>query len=137
MSNEELDYGAMTSFGDDEPSGEIKNVKVYDGKGYYVTVRLTDIPNARFTEDENPDTGEPERGLFIPLRHSGVTVTPKKKVLMVCKAEISQVPQNGYTHLLTQICDMDTLKERQRLGFHTGFCGKMRPIGSKKNNKKY
>lgn len=80
MAEDSIDYSALTSYGSDETPSGIGNVKVYDGKGYYVTVRLSDIRGSRFEECENPDTGEPERGLFIPFKHSGVTVTPKKNV---------------------------------------------------------
>lgn len=135
--NEDLDFSAMTSFGDDEPSGDIRSMKVYDGSGYYVTVRLTDIFGSRFVEDENPDTGEPERGLFIPLRSSGLTLTPKKNVLLTCKMECSQIPSSHHTHLLTQVCGTEVFRERRRLGYQQGFIGFARPIGSKKNNKKY
>lgn len=125
-------YAELTSFdGDGGSSGTITGMKVYDGHSYFITVRLSDIFGAELTEVDDPETGEPRRGIFIPFRNSGLTVTPKKNVLLVCKAELAQVVSSKYTHLLTQIADKNIQIERQKLGFKSGFVGHMRPVGPK------
>lgn len=125
-----IDYGALV--GQDEGSDlGIRSVKVYDGKGYYLTIRLSDIPFSTIVSIED-DEGRDVQGLFIPFRGSGVTVTPKRNVLLVCKAEQAQIASSKHTHLLTQICDRDVAAERRRLGFHDGFIGHMAPIGYRK-----
>lgn len=127
MADEERDiYDELTSYGGDGGT-PVQGVKVYDGHSYYITVRLSDIPFAEITEVEDPETGEPRNGLFLPFRNSGLTVTPKKNVLLVCKAELAQVAQDGYTHLLTQIMDRSVAVEQRRLGYKQGFIGKLRP----------
>lgn len=129
-------YAELTSFdGDGGSSGPITGMKVYDGHSYFITVRLSDIFGAELTEVDDPETGEPRRGIFIPFRNSGLTVTPKKNVLLVCKAELAQVPSSKYTHLLTQIMDRSDAAEQHKLGYKQGFIGHARPATSKKNQK--
>ena len=77
------------------------------------------------------DKGREIKGLFLPFRQSGLTVTPKKNVLLVCKAELAQVAAR-YTHVLTQICDKEVWQERNRLGFKQTLIGHMRNINFKK-----
>lgn len=135
---EEIDYNALTSYGDDEqaPSG-IGSVKVYDGNSWYITTELSSIYGSFLAEVEDPDTGEPTMSLVIPIRKSGVTLTPKKRVLAVYKAQMAQVASNKYTHLLTRVIDRDVLDNMRRLGFKQGFEGKMRPTALKINKKGY
>jgi hypothetical protein len=85
---------------------------------------------------DDEETGKNVMGLFIPIRQGGLTLTPKKNVLLVCKATLAQVAQNGYTHLLTQIVDRDVEVENRRMGFKQCFIGKMRPSGFRKKNKR-
>ena len=73
--------------------------------------------------------------MFIPIRQGGLTLTPKRNVLLVCKAQLAQVAQSGYTHLLTQIVDRDVEAENRKKGFKAGFIGKMRPAQNNKNKK--
>lgn len=133
MSDEERDiYDELTSYGgENSHSGPIMGVKVYDGHSYFITVRLSDIFGAELTEVDDPETGEPRRGLFLPFKNSGLTVTPKKNVLLVCKAELAQVVSSKYTHLLTQIMDRSDAAEQHKLGYKQGFLGHMRPTGQK------
>lgn len=133
--DDNIDYGALVDAMDGgEGDRRIRSMRVYDGKGYYITVRLSDIPFSTITSIED-DNGREVRGLFIPFSHSGVTVTPKKNVLLVCKAEMAQVPSNKYSHLLSIVADRDDYAEWRRLGFNTGFVGHMRDFEWK--NKKH
>lgn len=136
--NEEIDYNALTSYGDDEqaPCG-VGSVKVYDGNSWYITAELSSIYGSFLAEVEDPDTGEPTMSLVIPIRKSGVTLTPKKRVLAVYKAQLAQVQSNKYTHLLTRVIDRDVLENMRRLGFKQTFEGKMRPTALKTNKKGY
>lgn len=128
----EIDYSELTSYGEgEESSGPITGVKVYDGNSYFITVRLSDIFGAELTEVDDPETGEPRRGLFLPFKNSGLTVTPKKNVLLVCKGELAQVVSSKYTHLLTQIMDRSDAAEQHKLGYKQGFLGHMRQAGPK------
>lgn len=129
---EEIDYNALTSYGDDETPSGIGSVKVYNGQGYYVTIRISDIRGSRFEECENPETGEPEMGLFIPFRHSGVTVTSKKNVQATYDMSMAQVPSSRHTHLLRQIVDRDVEEHWRKLGFHHAFDGFASPKGYRK-----
>lgn len=122
---EETDYSELTSCGG--ARGPIQGVKVYDGGRSYETIRLSDLPGAEITEVEDPETGEPRRGLFIPFRLSGLTVTPKRNVLLVCRRELAQLPSAKFTHLLTQVMDRDVEDELRRLGFRPGYIGHGRP----------
>lgn len=135
---EEIDYNALTSYGDDEhtPSG-IGSVKVYDGNSWYITAELSSIYGSFLADVEDPDTGEPVKSLVIPIRKSGVTLTPKKRVLAVYKAQLAQIQTNKYTHLLTRIIDRDVLDNMRRLGFKQNFEGRMRPTTLKTNKKGY
>lgn len=133
----EIDYSELTSYGEgEEASGPITGVKVYDGRGWYITVRLSDLHDSVITEHDYEDGKAPRRGLFIPFKDAGLTVTPKKNVLLVCKAEMAQVPSRRYTHLLTQILDRTIIESHRKLGFNHGFIGHARPMGQKPNNKK-
>lgn len=136
--SEEPDYNALTSYGDDErePSG-IGSVKVYDGNSWYVTVELSSIHGSFLADVEDPDTGEPVKSLVIPIRKSGVTLTPKRRVLAVYKAQMAQVATSRYTHLLTRIIDRDVLNNMRRLGFKQGFEGHMKPASLKTKKKGY
>ena len=127
---EDIDFNALVE--DSEPEGRIRNMKVFDGKEYYLTVRLTDIVGATIIEHEDDETGKNVRGLFLPFRESGLTVTPKKNVLLVCKAEVAQIVTSKKTHLLSQITEREVWHERNRLGFKQGFIGFMRPAEKKK-----
>ena len=130
-------YAELTSYdGDGGSSGTITGMKVYDGHSYFITVRLSDIFGAELTEVDDPETGEPRRGIFIPFRNSGLTVTPKKNVLLVCKAELAQVSSSKYTHLLTQIMDSSEAAAQQKLGHKQGFIGHARPTGQKPQKKR-
>ncbi|MBQ1469779.1 MAG: hypothetical protein IIZ29_02865 [Schwartzia sp.] len=137
MADEERDiYEDLTSYGTDGCSSvPISGVKVYDGKGYYVTVRLSDIRGSRIEECENPETCEPEMGLFIPFKHSGVTVTSKKNVQATYDMSMAQVPSTRHTHLLRQIVDRDVEEHWRKLGFHHAFDGFASPKGFKKRKK--
>lgn len=133
---EEIDYTALVNDGGGE-TPYTGNVRVYDSNNYYVTLRLTDIHGAYLTEVDDPDTGEPVNSLVIPLRKSGLTVTPKKNVLVTCRMEVCQIASKHHTHLLTQITDRTVLDERRRLGFRQGFVGFARPMfGKRDKNKK-
>lgn len=136
--SDEPDYNALTSYGDDErePSG-IGSVKVYDGNSWYVTVELSNIHGSFLADVEDPDTGEPVKSLVIPIRKSGVTLTPKRRVLAVYKAQMAQVATSRYTHLLTRIIDRDVLNNMRRLGFKQGFEGHMKPTSLKTKKKGY
>lgn len=136
--DEEIDYNALTSYGDDErePSG-IGSVKVYDGNSWYITVELSNIHGSFLADVEDPDTGEPTMSLVIPIRKSGVTLTPKKRVLAVYKAQLAQVQSNKYTHLLTRVIDRNVLENMRRLGFKQNFEGFMRPTSMKTKKKGY
>ena len=136
--SEEPDYNALTSYGDDErePSG-IGSVRVYDGNSWYVTVELSNIHGSFLADVEDPDTGEPVKSLVIPIRKSGVTLTPKRRVLAVYKAQMAQVPSPRYSHLLTRIIDRDVLNNMRRLGFKQNFEGFMRPASMKTKKKGY
>lgn len=128
---DDLDYGALTSMEDGEtPTSYIKPNKVYKADEYYITVKLSDLQGATITTMED-DKGREIKGLFLPFRQSGLTVTPKKNVLLVCKAELAQVAAR-YTHVLTQICDKEVWQERNRLGFKQTLIGHMRNINFKK-----
>ena len=107
-------------------------MKVFDGKEYYVTVRLSDLVGATIIEHEDDETNKNVKGLFLPFRESGLSVTPKKNVLLVCKAEVAQIVTSKKTHLLTQITEREVWQERNRLGFKQGFIGFMRPAEKKK-----
>lgn len=133
---EDIDYSALTTYGGEERSGGgLGNVSVYDGSGYYVTVRLSDIRGARIEEVENPDTGDNERGLFIPFSRSGVTVTAKKDVLATYAMSMAQVPSTKYTHLLRQIVDKDVEYYWRKLGYSHAFDGFASPKGYRKRKK--
>ena len=127
--NEEIDYNALTSYGDDETPSGIGSVKVYDGKGYYVTVRLSDLNDCVLTEHDYEDGTAPKRGIFIPFKEAGLFVSPKKNVMLTCKMELAQVVSNHHTHLLTQMLDGDLINERRKLGYKHGFVGFAKPIG--------
>lgn len=132
-------YGGMVSYGDGDASCSGCSAKVYDGSSWYITVRLSDIPGAEITEVEDEERGTAKRGIFIPFREGGLTVTPKRNVLAVFKASLAQVPSPKYTHLLTQVTDYDIEKESRKLGFFKSFVGRMRPAGTRGNavKKKY
>lgn len=134
---EEIDYNALTSYGDDETPSGIGSVKVYDGNSWYVTVELSDIHGSFLADVEDPDTGEPVKSLVIPIRKSGVTLTPKRRVLAVYKAQMAQLATSRYTHLLTRIIDRDVLNNMRRLGFKQGFEGHMKPASLKTKKKGY
>ena len=127
---EDIDFNSLVE--DTEPEGRIRNMKVFDGKEYYATVRLSDLVGATIIEHEDDETGKTVRGLFLPFRESGLTVTPKKNVLLVCKAEVAQIVTSKKTHLLSQITEREVWQERNRLGFRQGFIGFMRPAEKKK-----
>ena len=128
---DDIDYGALTSMEDGEiPTSYIKPNKVYKVEEYYITVKLSELQGATITTIEN-DEGREVKGLFLPFRTSGLTVTPKKNVLLVCKAELAQVAAR-YTHILTQICDKEVWQERNRLGFKQQIIGHMRNCNFKK-----
>ena len=135
---DEIDYNALTSYGDDDrtPSG-IGSVKMYDGNSWYITVELSNIHASFLADVEDPDTGEPVKSLVIPIRKSGVTLTPKRRVLAVYKAQMAQVATSRYTHLLTRIIDRDVLNNMRRLGFKQNFEGFMRPTSLKTKKKGY
>lgn len=135
---DEIDYNALTSYGDDgrEPSG-IGSVKVYDGNSWYCTIELSNIYGSFLADVEDPDTGEPTKSLVIPIRKSGVTLTPKKRVLAVYKAQLAQIPSMKYSHLLTRVIDRDVLENMRRLGFKQNFEGWMRPASLKTKKKGY
>lgn len=129
---EDIDYNALTSYGDDETPSGIGSVKVYDGSNYYVTLRLSDLGGAVMTEHDYEDGRPPQRGIFIPYRDAGLFVSPKKNVIITCKMELAQVVSNHHTHLLTQVLDRDIIEERRRLGFKSGFVGFARPCSQKR-----
>lgn len=133
MTNDNIDYEALTTMEDGEiPTSYVKSDRMYKTDEFYITVRLSDLQGATITSVEN-DEGVEERGLFLPFRESGLTVTSKKNVLLVCKAELAQVASK-YTHVLTQVCGKDVWDERRRLGFKQSLVGHMRPswFGKKK-----
>lgn len=135
MDTEEDIYGMMTDGGAGY-CGAV-SAKVYDGGTWYVTTRLSDLVGAEIVEREDEETGESVRGLFLPFRTAGLTVTPKKNVLLVCRAEAAQVASAKYTHLLTQVAGQEALEERARLGFRQGFVGHMRPAHRKGRKRQY
>ena len=131
---DEIDYSGFVD-GSAEEAARVRSVRVYDSNNYYVTARLTDIPGAYLTEVDDPDTGEPVSSLVIPLRKSGLTVTPKKNVLLTCRMEVCQIASKHHTHLLTQITDGTVASEWRRLGFRQGFVGFARPVFNKRDKK--
>lgn len=133
MSDEEKDiYESLTSYGEGEDSsGPITGMKVYDGHSYYITIRLSDITGSTLMTVDDEETGKNVMGLFIPIRQGGLTLTPKKNVLLVCKAQMAQVASSKYTHLLTQIIDKTVAEARKKLGFQQNYIGHMRQAGQK------
>lgn len=130
---EEIDYSEFTSYGPDGgSSGPISDVKVYDGQGYYVTVRLSDLNDCVLTEHDYEDGTAPKRGIFIPFKEAGLFVSPKKNVMLTCKMSLAQVPQNKYTHLLQQVLDRSVIEEHRHLGYKDGFVGFARPCSQKR-----
>ena len=132
---DEIDYTALVN-DDGGDNSRVTGVRVYDSNNYFVTLRLTDIHGSYMTEVEDPDTGEPVNSLVIPIRRSGLTVTPKRNVLVTCKMEVCQIASKHHTHLLTQILDRTVMEERRRLGFKQGFVGFARPMFNKKDRDK-
>ena len=126
---DDIDYNELTSTVEATSPEVIRSMRVYDSKGYYVTLRLSDLQGSEIVELEDEERGGMRRGIFIPFAEAGLTVTPKKNVLAVFKAEMAQIATSKYTHLLTQIVDRSVWEERRRLGFRTGFVGFMKPIG--------
>lgn len=112
------------------------NVRVYDGGGYYVTLRLSDFVGADIVDRDDEEGAEPERGLFIPLRRNSLLVTNRREVYVTFKMEAAQVASRHHTHLLSQILDNAVLEERRRLGYKSGFVGFAKPIGYGKTTKK-
>ena len=134
--DDNFDFDAMTSYGDGDDGGAFfGSAKVYSGQGFIVSVRLTDIRGSRFEECENPDTGEMERGLFIPLRHSGLFVTPRRAVIANYDMGLAQVASAKYTHLLRQIVDADIEEWWRKLGYWHDFDGFAYPKGYRKGKK--
>lgn len=129
--SEDFDYGALVEADDDQ---QIRSMKIYDGKGYYVTVRLSDIHGSTITSIEGDD-GKDIPGLFIPFKDSGLTITPKRNVLLVAKMEAAQIPSSKYTHLLSQVVDRDIVAKWRHLGFNSGFIGFARPFNWKNKRK--
>ena len=107
-------------------------IKVYDGDGWFITVRLSDICGSEIIEREDEETETVRRGIFIPFREGGLTVTSRKNVLAVFKARLAQVPSLKYTHLLTQIVDRNVIEARKAFGYKPGFVGHMRKSDNKK-----
>lgn len=135
MSNDDLDYGALTSMEEGEiPTSYIKPNKVYKADEYFVTLTLSNLVNSILTEHDYDDGRPPQRGLFIPIRDAGLFVSPKKNVMVTCKMEMAQVVSKHHSHLLTQVVDHDVLAEWRRLGLKHEFIGFAKPI-SFKNNK--
>lgn len=134
MIDDNFDYSALTEREDGEtPTAFVKPNKTYKAEEYYITVKLSDLQGATITAMEDDD-GREIKGLFLPFRQSGLTVTPKKNVLLVCKAELAQVAAR-YTHILTQICDKEVWQERNRLGFKQNLIGHMRSCNYGKKKK--
>jgi hypothetical protein len=132
MAEERDIYADLVSYSPDEPMNEIGSVKVYDGSSFYITTRLSDIYGSYLTEVDDPDTGKPTLSLVIPIRKSGLTLTPKRNVLAVYKAQMAQVPSKKFSHLLTRVIDITTLEEMHNLGFKRCFEGHMRPADTPK-----
>ena len=127
-----FDYGTLTEQVEEDGLQTAYGVKPYDGRNFYVTLRLSDLYNAVITEHDYEDGRQPQRGIFVPFRDAGLTVTPKKNVLVVAKMEIAQVASAHHSHLLTQVVDRDVAAEQRRLGHKEAFIGFARPVGSKK-----
>lgn len=138
---DDIDYGALTTLVEEEEGGnggfvQIGGPALYCGEDYYVTVRLSDFHDARVLEDENPATGEPERGVFIPIRSNGLLVTPSRKIMATFRMEQSLTPSPKATHRLMQVLDRDVANERKKLGFAIMPMGFARPTRYKRKGKK-
>lgn len=123
-------YSELTSY-DGDSGGSNVSIRVYDGSTYYITLRLSDMVGAELTEMETADGMK--RGIFIPYKEGGLTVTPKRNVLAVFKASLAQVASPKYTHLLSQIVDKDTEAMRKGMGFIQTYVGFMRKAEHKIN----
>ena len=134
MDEQEL-YNELTTYGSDDGRPSYGEVKVYDGRGYYVTTRLSDLPGAVLTEYDYEDGRPPQRGIFLPFKEAGLFVSPKKNVMLTCKMEIAQIVSNHHTHLLTQVLDRQQAECRRQMGVRQGFIGFARPFDTKKRKK--
>lgn len=135
---DDLDYKSLTSAqscGEEPLVRQNKIANTYDGRGFYVTLRLSDMQGAEIIERDADNAVGYERGIFIPFKANDLLVTSKKNVIAVFRAEVSQVPSPKYTHLLSQVVSGDVVEARRRLGFKFGFVGHMRPFGHNKNKK--
>lgn len=126
----EVDFDALVSGEGGGGAGSgVGSVRVYDDSGYWVTLRLSDFLGADIVEREDEEGGEPERGLFIPLRRNSLLVTNRREVYATFKMEAAQISSRHHTHLLSQVLDRTVLEERRRLGYKSGFVGFAKPVG--------
>lgn len=136
MTDDELDYGALTSMEDGEiPKTYVNPNRTYKADGFYATIKLSELANSVLTEHDYEDGRPPQKGLFIPIRDAGLLLTPKKNVLLNVKIELSQLATQHHTHVISQMADRDTYAKWRSLGFNQGLIGFASPVGYKKKKR--
>lgn len=130
-----IDYNELTRTKDGVGNAVVRPGKVYDSNGWYVTVRLSDLFDARLDMVEDPYSGDEEMCVCIPIRKNNILVTSKKNALITFKASVAERPTDRYTHVLTQVLEADHIRMRTDAGFSKIIVGHMRPVGFKPERK--
>lgn len=134
---EDIDFGKLVR--GNMASDNTKRIEAsdtYSPDDFYVSLRFTDLMDARLMTTEALDGKREELGVFIPIRQNGMLVTEKRNVIMTFCARVSKVATSRYSHVLTPVMDKEMWDENKRLGFSEKIVGHMRPVIFKNKGRK-
>lgn len=94
---------------------------------YVAKIKLSNFLGSKVVDLENDETGELEKGIFIPIELNSLFLTPRNQVIAWAFVnEKLHDTGDGFSHYLKLKTDKYHIKKLNDLGYETPYLGSMK-----------